>query len=53
MVLGGMKAAFELSPSLGPWRVGRLDSADVDSRVWLVLNRTYRLCSSLHGLDTF
>jgi len=41
MVLGGMKVAFVPSPSPGPWRAWRLDSADVDSRVWLASTRTY------------
>ena len=41
MVLGGMKAAFVLSPSPGLWRARRLDSADVDSRVWFPSTRTY------------
>ena len=41
MFLGGMKAAFVLSPSPGPWRAPRLDSADVDSRVWLISTWTY------------
>jgi len=41
MVLGGMKAAFLPSSSPGIWRVWRLDSADVDSRVWLASTRTY------------
>ena len=40
MVLGGMKAAFVPSPSLGPWHARRLDSADVDSRAWLASTRT-------------
>jgi len=40
-VLGGMKAAFVPSPSLGPSRARRLDSADVDSRVWLASTWTY------------
>ena len=41
MFLGGMKAAFVPSPSPGLWRARRLDSAEVDSRVWLASNRTY------------
>jgi len=41
MFLRGMKAAFKLSPSPGPWRVQRLDSADVDSRVELASTRTH------------
>jgi len=41
MFLGGMKAAFVPSPSLGPWRARRLDSADVDSRVWFASIRTF------------
>jgi len=41
MFLGGMKAAFVPSPSLRPWRPRRLDSADVDSRVWLASTRDY------------
>jgi len=40
MVLGGMKPAFVPSFSLGIWRARRLDSADVDSRVWLASTRT-------------
>jgi len=54
MVLGGMKVAFVPSLSPGPWRARHLDSADVDSRVWLASTRTqiYRFCGSLHGLDT-
>jgi len=35
MFLGGMKSALVLSPSPEPWRAQRLQSADVDSRVWL------------------
>jgi len=47
MVLGGMKAAFVPSPSPGPWRVRRLDSADVDSRVCLAstLTQAYIACA--------
>jgi len=41
MVLGGMKAAFEPSPFPGLWRARRLDSADVDFRVWLASTRTF------------
>ena len=41
MFVGGMKAAFELSHSPGPWRALRLDIADVDSRVWLASTQTY------------
>jgi len=41
MALGGMKAAFVPPPSSGPWRARRLDSADMDSRVWLASTRTY------------
>jgi len=41
LFLGDMKAAFVPSPSPGPWRARRLDSADVDSRVWLTSTRTY------------
>jgi len=41
MVLGCMRAAFIPSPSPGPWRTRRLDSADVDSRVCLASTRTY------------
>jgi len=54
-----MKAAFVLSHSPGPWRARRLDSADVDSRVWLSSTRTYIAFAVpsfflfLHGLDTF
>jgi len=34
--------ASSLTVSLpGPWRARRLDSADVDSRVWLTSTRTY------------
>ena len=40
MVLGGMKSAFVPSPSLEPWRAKRLDSVDVDSRVWFASTRT-------------
>jgi len=55
MFLGGMKAAFVPSPSPGTWRARRLDSANMDSRVWLVgvNSDLYRLCGPLHGLDTF
>jgi len=52
MFLGRMKTAFVPSPSPGPWRARRLNSADVDSRVWLALTQTH-LCGSLHGLKTF
>jgi len=41
MFLGGMKVAFVLSHSLGPWRARRLNSADVDSRDWLASTQTY------------
>jgi len=41
MVLGGMKAAFVLSSAPGTWHARRLDSADVESRVWLASTRTY------------
>ena len=41
MVLGGMKAAFEPSPSPEPLRVRRLYIVDVDSRVWLASTRTF------------
>jgi len=41
IVLGGMQAAFVPSPSPGPWCARRIDSADVDSRVWLAPTRTY------------
>jgi len=41
MVLGDMKAAFLPSPSPGLWHARRLNSADVDSRVWLPSTRTY------------
>ena len=44
MVLGGMKAAFVPSPSLGPWRARRLDSANGDSLVWLASTRTCIAC---------
>jgi len=40
MVLGGMKPAFVPSSSSGIWRARRLDSADVDSRIWLASTRT-------------
>ena len=45
MVLGDMKAAFVPCPSSGPWRALRLDSAAVDSRVWLDSTRTYIACA--------
>jgi len=45
MVLGSIKAAFELSLSPGPWRAPCLDSADVDFCVWLVSTRTYIVCA--------
>jgi len=41
MVLGGMEAAFEPSPSPEPLRVRRLYIVDVDSRVWLASTRTF------------
>jgi len=41
MVLGGMKATFVPSHSPGPWRARRLDSADVNFRVWLASTWTY------------
>ena len=33
------------SPSPGPWRARRLDSTDVDSRVWLASARTFIACA--------
>jgi len=45
MVLGGMKAAFVPFPPPGSWRARRLDSADLDSRVWLASTRTYIACA--------
>jgi len=45
MVLGGMKTAFVPPPSQLPWRARRLDSADVDSRVWLASTRNYIACA--------
>jgi len=56
MFQGSMKAAaFVPSPSPGPWCARLLDSAVVDSRVWLpgLNSDLYRLCGSLHALDTF
>jgi len=47
MVLGGIKAAFVPSLSPGPWRARRLNSADVDSCVWLVSTLTYIACAVL------
>jgi len=41
MFLGDMKTAFVPSYSPGPWRARRLDSADVDSCVWLASTWTY------------
>ena len=41
MFLGGMNAVFVPSHSPGPWRARYLDSADVDSRVWLASNWTF------------
>ena len=41
MVLRSMKEAFLLSPSPGHWRAQRLNSSDVDPRVWLASNWTY------------
>jgi len=41
MFPGCMKAAFAPSHPPGPWCARRLDSADVDSRAWLVSTRTY------------
>jgi len=45
VVLGGMKAAFVLFPARDLGRARRLDSADVDSCVWLASTRTYIACA--------
>jgi len=46
LVLGGMKVAFVLSSSPGPWCAWCVYSADVDSRVWLASTWTYIACTA-------